>query len=69
MVAVGGVLGVALALVVTRALQSLLSGVTAVDPLTFVAAPLLLVGVGVLATFLPARRSARTDPVQVLRAE
>ncbi|MGH7689489.1 MAG: FtsX-like permease family protein, partial [Gemmatimonadaceae bacterium] len=65
----GGVLGLVLATAVTRTLASLLSGVTAVDPVTFVVAPLILVAVGVLATFVPARRSVRTDPVVVLRAE
>ncbi|HEX8723846.1 MAG TPA: ABC transporter permease [Gemmatimonadaceae bacterium] len=68
-VLVGGVLGLALAAAVTRALQGLLSGVAAVDPLTFAAAPLVLIGVGALATFIPARRSVHTDPVVVLRAE
>lgn len=69
MVAVGGVVGLALALAVTRTIQGLLTGVTAADPLTFVGAPLLLLLVGVVATFVPARRSTRTDPVRVLRAE
>jgi putative ABC transport system permease protein len=68
-VGAGCVLGVVLAAAVTRALQSLLAGVTAVDTLTFVAAPLLLLAVGLLATFIPARQSTRTDPVRVLRAE
>lgn len=69
MVAVGGVLGLALALAVTRTLQGLLTGVATVDPLTFFAAPLVLLLVGILATLVPALRATRTDPVRVLRAE
>ena len=69
MVGGGGVLGLVLALAVTRVVASLLSGVTAVDPLTFVVAPVVLVTVGIMAALLPALRSARTDPVRVLRAE
>lgn len=69
MVGGGGVLGLALAFAVTRVLRSLLSGVGAADPLTFIIAPAVLVGVGIVAALLPALRSARTDPVRVLRAD
>ena len=69
MVGGGGLLGLALAFAVTRVLGSLLSGVTAADPLAFILAPALLLIVGVAAAFLPALRSARTDPVRVLRAD
>jgi predicted permease len=69
MVGGGGALGLALAFAVTRVLRSLLSGVGAADPLTFIIAPALLVAVGIAAALLPALRSARTDPVRVLRAD
>lgn len=69
MVLSGGALGLALAFAVTRVLRSLLAGVTAADPLTFVIAPALLITVGAAAALLPALRSARTDPVRVLRAD
>jgi putative ABC transport system permease protein len=69
MVLAGSVVGLALALAVTRALSGLLTGVAAADPVTFVVAPLVLLLVGVVATFVPARRCTRTDPVRVLRSE
>ncbi|HTL94792.1 MAG TPA: ADOP family duplicated permease [Gemmatimonadaceae bacterium] len=69
MIGGGGLLGLALAFAVTRVLRSLLSGVTAADPLAFILAPALLIIVGVAAAFLPALRSSRTDPVRVLRAD
>jgi predicted permease len=65
----GVVLGIAVALALTRYLSSLLYGIGTRDPLTFVIVPLLLVLVATVATFLPARRAARTDPVAALRAE
>jgi len=39
------------------------------DPLTFVAAPIVLLLVGVIAAYLPARRAGRVDPASVMRAE
>lgn len=69
LVATGAAVGLVLAVAAGRALDALLSGVTGADPLAFAAAPLVLVAVGVLAAFVPARRSTRTDPVKVLRAE
>jgi predicted permease len=67
--AAGVALGVGLALVVSRALSGVLYGVSAYDPLAFLAIPLLLAAVAVLASWLPARRATRVDPVVVLRAE
>jgi putative ABC transport system permease protein len=61
-----GVLG---ALAATRLLSHLLFGVAALDTVTFVAIPLLLVAVALLASWLPARRAARLDPATVLRAD
>ncbi|HKV51066.1 MAG TPA: ABC transporter permease [Gemmatimonadaceae bacterium] len=69
MVGVGGAIGLLFAFAVTRVLRNLLSGVNAADPLAFVIAPALLLLVGVAAALIPARRSARTDPVRVLRTQ
>ncbi len=69
LVAVGGVVGLALALLVARLLSQLLFGVGAFDPITFVAVPALLGGVALLAAYFPARRACRVDPVSALRAE
>ncbi|HSG49020.1 MAG TPA: ABC transporter permease [Longimicrobiales bacterium] len=69
-VAVAGVaLGLAGALGLTRLMGSLLYGVSATDPLTFVAAPAALLAVSALAAWLPARRAARVDPMASLRQE
>ena len=67
--AAGLTIGVAGALAVTRVLDSLLFGVTASDPLTFAAVSAALVGVLVLAAYLPARRATRVDPIEALRAD
>lgn len=69
MTAVGLVLGLVGALALTRLLRSLLFGVTTTDAVTFVAVPLLLVGVALLASFLPASRAARQDPATALRTQ
>jgi putative ABC transport system permease protein len=54
--------------VLARYMDSVIFGITARDPLTFVLLPLLLVGVTSLACYLPARRAARVDPVAVIRS-
>jgi putative ABC transport system permease protein len=53
----------------TRLLTSFLFGVTATDPLSFAFAALLLVVVVLAASYLPARRASRLDPIAALRAE
>jgi ABC-type lipoprotein release transport system permease subunit len=62
-------LGWAGAFAVTRYLRSLLLEVSPLDPATFIAVPLLLMVVTLLACLLPARRAARVDPMVALRAE
>jgi predicted permease len=65
----GVVLGLVGSLALTRTMDAILFGVSAWDPVTFVGAPLLLVAVAGLATWLPARRAARVNPIEALRAE
>ena len=65
----GVVLGIAGALALTRFLASQLYGVTPNDPLTFIAVALLLASVALLASYLPARRATRVDPMAALRHE
>jgi putative ABC transport system permease protein len=67
--AAGAGIGIGLALGLTRVVQSLLYSVSARDPGTFVAAPVLLVAVALAACYLPARRAVKVDPVTALRAE
>jgi putative ABC transport system permease protein len=57
------------ALLATRALQGLLFGVEALDAATFVSVSVLLAAVATLASWLPARRAARVDPVIAMRAD
>jgi putative ABC transport system permease protein len=67
--AVGVAIGVVAALAASRVLGALLFGVRATDPVTFVAIPLLLLAVAILASALPALRALRADPTAALRAE
>jgi putative ABC transport system permease protein len=67
--AIGAGIGVAAALVLTCALQGLLYGVTATDPLTFGAMPVLVMLIAALACYVPARRAAALDPLLALRYE
>jgi macrolide transport system ATP-binding/permease protein len=65
----GVAVGLVLALLLTRSLAGLLFGIGTLDPITFVAVPLVLGGVTLLATYVPARRVSRINPVSALKAE
>jgi predicted permease len=66
---IGVGVGLLLALAVTRALASLLLGVSTLDPVVFALVSATMLAIGQLASYLPARFAARTDPVTTLRAE
>ena len=66
---VGVALGLVAAAGLTRLMSTLLYGVTPLDPLTYAVVPVILVAATVLASYLPARRAASVDPVEVLRSE
>jgi putative ABC transport system permease protein len=68
-VAAGLIAGFAGAVAVTRVLQRFLFGVTPTDPIAFTTVTLLLLAVGLMAAWLPARRATRIDPWVALRAE
>jgi putative ABC transport system permease protein len=65
----GIALGMAAALALTRLMASLLFGVSAADPLTFLAVALVLTLAALAASYIPARRAMRVDPMVVLRHE
>jgi hypothetical protein len=68
-VLVGVIIGVGAAVLSTRLLGTLLFGVKAVDPLVFAAMSLVMVGMGVLASYMPARRASAVDPIEALRSD
>lgn len=68
-VLIGAVVGISVALASTRLLETLLYDVGAVDPLVFVAMSVMMIGVGVVASYVPARRASHVDPIESLRIE
>ena len=69
LVIVGAAVGLVGAVVVSHLMTGLLYGVRPTDPLTFVVVALLLIGVALLACYIPARRALRVDPLVALRYE
>jgi ABC-type antimicrobial peptide transport system permease subunit len=67
--AFGVTLGLAAAYGLTRLMTGLLFGVSPLDPITYAIVPVFLAAVALLASYLPARRASRVDPIEALRVE
>ena len=65
----GAALGLIASLILTRLMRSFLFGVSATDPVTFSGIGLLLIIVALMASYVPARRAARLDPMVTLRSQ
>jgi len=65
----GLVIGLLGSLALTRLISKLLFGVASTDPLTFTSVSAILLGIGVLASWIPARRATRIDPITALRSD
>jgi putative ABC transport system permease protein len=66
---IGVAIGLVAAASLTRLMSSLLYGIAPMDPLTYIAVPVVLLGAALMASYLPARRAAAVDPVETLKAE
>jgi putative ABC transport system permease protein len=68
-VVIGALIGVVAALLTTRLLANLLFGVKPVDPIAFGATSAMMIGIGMLASYVPARRASSVDPMKALRSD
>ena len=66
---IGAIIGLGAAAGLTRLMSSLLFGVAALDPLTYAGVAAILIAAAALASYVPARRATRVDPLDALRAE
>jgi ABC-type antimicrobial peptide transport system permease subunit len=69
LVALGLAIGLALSLLVGRSVSLFLGGTSPADPVALLAGPLVLIACAFVASWLPARRAARIDPMKALREE
>ena len=68
-VLIGVAIGLGTAIASTRLLSTLLYGVKAVDPIVFGAMAVMMIGMGIVASYLPARRASNVDPIETLRSD